>query len=433
MDLASFLDISLFSISIVQILRNRLAFVVLAIVFLFQFNFFLDYHIKPSIPFAHNVQDTGFILFYLMLIRLAYRKRRYDLSSVKNIKVGVCIFLAFWVIALSVDLITNNVNPISTLKQLRNWSVLLLIFYVDRFYRIELHRFLNYLTILAVFFSIIYIIEFLFNVDIIGAPRSSSRAHVPPWLFIVPYILLLCDFFRLKSWQAYLLASVFIVELVLNASRTAFIAYAVATMFTFLFNSSVNLTRKILIISVVTSAIILLFSTDNVLSQRFDEGASDVSTLETEEISKQNVSGNFSFRVLLFEERRQYINQSIQRIVFGIGAVHEKDFPTTFRIGLPSKDRPGPVQLDTADMGWTLLLLRLGYVGTIIYLAFIIYPMMKLFFVNRRNIISYALLIYLFVEVVFITFSSVDISTSTFWLVPYFSLVTVLPHKEKFQ
>jgi hypothetical protein len=98
--------------------------------------------------------------------------------------------------------------------------------------------------------------------------------------------------------------------------------------------------------------------------------------------------GTFTFRILHLLERNQYLLDHPKAMIFGAGLIPEDSKLTDkmfdFKIGLLEELTGATAQLDTGDISYSGLLLRLGYVGTFLYLSLIVY-LMVFFYKNREN------------------------------------------------
>ena len=96
----------------------------------------------------------------------------------------------------------------------------------------------------------------------------------------------------------------------------------------------------------------------------------------------------FTFRILHLLERNQYLIENRRAMVFGAGLIPEDsklvDKMFDFKIGLVEELTGVTNQLETGDISYSNLILRLGYVGTFLYLLLIAY-LMIFFYKNRGN------------------------------------------------
>ena len=132
----------------------------------------------------------------------------------------------------------------------------------------------------------------------------------------------------------------------------------------------------------------------------------------------------------LVAERAAYVSEKPQRILFGIGTVQEKDFPTVFKIGY-EKNRDRPNQIDTGDNAWAPLMLRMGFLGIGVYLTTIFLPFIMFFYRHRKNVMSYCLLLYILVSLFIISFTYSEIAFSGFWFMPIILIAPLLTGFER--
>lgn len=120
-----------------------------------------------------------------------------------------------------------------------------------------------------------------------------------------------------------------------------------------------------------------------------------------------------TFRLNLLKERYEYVSSKWDRTLFGIGSIREKEFPTTFKVGLYNAQIGRATQLDTSDIAWAILVLRLGILGTIL-LMFIWVKMVGLFKIcsNTFGKAGYVFLCISFL----ISFCGPNFSQGNYWL-----------------
>lgn len=120
-------------------------------------------------------------------------------------------------------------------------------------------------------------------------------------------------------------------------------------------------------------------------------------------------NATFTFRVLHLLERNQYLLENPKAMIFGAGLMPEdsnlvgKMFD--FKIGLIEELTGEVVQLDTGDISYSILILRLGYLGTFLYLMLIVY-LMVFFYKNKENKYGLFSLLYLILAIGVSFFSS---------------------------
>ena len=72
------------------------------------------------------------------------------------------------------------------------------------------------------------------------------------------------------------------------------------------------------------------------------------------------------------------INGGFYEWFHGVGFIHESHYrKNTFMVGL-TDDYGNVIQLDTGDMAWSIMFVRLGIIGTCIFISFIISIIIRL-------------------------------------------------------
>ena len=159
------------------------------------------------------------------------------------------------------------------------------------------------------------------------------------------------------------------------------------------------------------------------LNKRFNEAFEEASRMEQ---SSKNLDdeGNMTFRLYMLAERYQYLKTDPLYYLFGIGNVIEQDFPTTFRIGGYSEEMQRPTQLDTGDISWPLIILRLGMIGLILYLIIALQ-----FIITKSKIkkdrLCITLKAYLWASLLVISFAGYQLARGEFWIMPIICMTMV--------
>jgi len=131
----------------------------------------------------------------------------------------------------------------------------------------------------------------------------------------------------------------------------------------------------------------------------------------------------FTFRILHLLERNQYLMEHRRAMIFGAGLIPEDsklvDKMFDFKIGLVEELTGVTNQLETSDISYSNLLLRLGYVGTFLYLLLIVY--LLVFFYKKRNN-DYGLFSFLYLILsIGVSFFSANLTQPITFLMPLIS------------
>lgn len=103
---------------------------------------------------------------------------------------------------------------------------------------------------------------------------------------------------------------------------------------------------------------------------------------------RHDQDATFSFRISLLAERFNYLWHHPRDFLFGVGAVHEFSPRTRefgFIIGTRCDECPdGYTTIETVDIAWATLLMRLGIIGTTLYLLSLSALFVE-FWINRKT------------------------------------------------
>lgn len=419
-----FIEGFLIIVALLQICRNKMAIPITIMLMFFEGYSFCGFTQSYFIT-EHQYSDVGLVLFlFMQSILLLRRKPKLDMSILKPVKVGIIIFAVFFAISACVDLLINEEKFISVIKTLRNWLCLSALWSIPYLRIKEIKTLLNNLLVISVIIAAIFLVEFYFNISFTGAIRSArgSRASIPWLISFLVFILLFNDFYKINSFWKWAFIGVIAFEYFMTGTRSIFIACLIVVIAIILFNGKRISVQKMMVFTSVFAAVGIVLATDNILTERLFTTSQDIKVLR----GNSRQGGNLSFRLLMLEERAQYVNTKTQYMVFGIGNVQESDLKQhLFHIGLKGP-RGRVVQLDTSDIAWVLLLLRYGYVGTAVYIFCVYFMMTRVYYRNKSYPIGYAVLVYLFSCLVFLSYTSSYIASSFFWLMPII-LMRLLP------
>ncbi len=318
-------------------------------------------------------------------------------------------------------MVFNGIDLLSIVKTSRHWIFLSCIWIFALIPVENIKKLIKYLLNALTFAALITIIDFFFNIQLLGKEVKTEylnpgflieRAAIPSVLIIFFILLLFSKYFKFKPKIKYFYISIFSTVLITSMIRSLFLATGLGILLVFILQEKLKL-KNLFTGIIVIVVLIFLVMTNPIIQERFGEGLRDIQTFEL----NSNVQGNFSLRILQMSERIYYISQSLPHAIFGIGNITEQNFPYVFTIGI--RDEYGMVtQLDTADIAWSLLFLRLGFIGTIIYIAYYINILIRFYKFKLISPLSATMFVYLFITITIISFASSDIAAGQFWIFP---------------
>lgn len=179
----------------------------------------------------------------------------------------------------------------------------------------------------------------------------------------------------------------FFLALVCTLGRTQIITTILLVFIALFFDGKIQKIGKYVI---VIGVMMLPFI--GVLSDRFTgDEASDFSDIQAGNFKEGYVQGRdqgtLLYRFAWVYERYDYIiHRPLGEQLFGLGLISNSqpwvDKHYNFKIGLPNPDGIGAVQLSTPDISYGNIMTRLGFLGGVIYITFIV---SLLFFLLKRR------------------------------------------------
>lgn len=221
----------------------------------------------------------------------------------------------------------------------------------------------------------------------------------------------------------------FFLALVCTLGRTQIITTILLVFIALFFDGKIQKIGKyVIVIGVMTLPFI------GVLSDRFTgDGASDFSDIQAGNFKEGYVQGRdqgtLLYRFAWMYERYDYlINRPFGEQLFGLGLISDSqpwvDKHYNFKIGLSNPENTGAVQLSTPDISYGNIMTRLGFLGGVLYIAFIV--SLLSFLVKKRKINDFILVSAASVMLLFINSFSGSLMSETRTLSIYFLFLSTL-------
>lgn len=407
------MDIVLLFIGIITLLFNRVSYAIAIMFALLTSYFGLGSNISATIM-VHSVSDCGIILFILIWLYESLLHKHSAFSVPNCIKIPICIFSFFLIVIVLYDFFARGTDLISIIQTYRHW--ILLIFAIPFFKVIETRAVENSLKIIffiSILASVFILVDFYFNLHLIRTESLEyisqtgsyyERAAIPTTFCVFYMLLSLTGYFRFSPIIRYVAFGIFFISIVASMIRSLILVSLVAILFVMVFINKTK-TKNVIAAAILFVMLFLIIFTHEGVSNRMKEGFDEMAVITNQ--NSFSYDGNLVFRLELLNERARYVASSMDRFLLGIGGVREQDFRQVFYIGLNG------AQLDTSDIAWPLLLLRLGYLGTLIFIFIWLGYLTTLF--RTRNIIGKTGRVFL-VANIFTSFCSSFPSNGTFWL-----------------
>ena len=350
----------------------------------------------------HNVSDSGMLLLFYMLFYGILNKQRYYLPiSSSQLYRLLFLFGLFLILAVLFDYAQGS-TILSIVQCYRHWLLLFLAIPLMRLYPITVfEESLKQILYISVFATILILADHYLGTHILHEEAglfisksgvSYNRGAIPTTYCIFYIFLLLTDYFKdLDPKWKYVFIGLFFLSITASMIRSQLFSVLLGVIWILYTTNKIRLSNLgTMLIGIVLIAGIVL--SDSGLRERMSLGWSEVQSISSASSSK-NDEGNLTFRLDLLKERYDYVAGQWNRALLGIGSIREQDFPTTFKVGLYNPKMGRPSQLDTSDIAWAILVLRLGILGTLILMVI----WLKLIFLSRHctNSLGKAVYVYL--------------------------------------
>lgn len=156
-----------------------------------------------------------------------------------------------------------------------------------------------------------------------------------------------------------------------------------------------------------------IFYTSPSFQQRLEETIAQSGSSSTRE-----EEGNFSYRIDHFSERLEYVLKDPVRSVRGLGYVQERNFhEQPFQLG-QLNNWGSKAMLDTGDIAWSLLILRLGLLGLFFYILMYLKCLNMLWRYKNHDDFILVFFSYVFISLVFMSLGNALIAYGDFFIYP---------------
>lgn len=347
---------------------------------------------------------TFIISFYLIL------SHKYIIPPIACLKYYKYIIL-FLICSIFFSYFHYEFSWYQILQGGRNLLLLFSLPILIRIKTIELEKIFKILYWITFITSILYILQIITGKTIMPYPFEPITDASTGLIRLYNYPPLLVLFLALtfiapQYFKKLLLTSriIFFITLICTLGRTYIISSILMILITLYFQGKAS---KLIKTSIIISLLFIPFY--NVISDRFEEGGTnnDISTITKGGFKNysSNEGGTMTFRIAWVYERFDYLmSRPLGEKIFGLGLISDSQPVVNkmynFHIGLIDEKTGFPVQLSTADIAYGNLLTQMGFLGSTIYLIFII-SLTILFYKNRKTnpltLITAAQLIIIFI------------------------------------
>jgi hypothetical protein len=356
------------------------------------FTFFITegFQIVPE-SFA-SVNFIDFALVYIIALNIYLgitKKGHFALND--NLSKIVVVLLAYFVLELIITVISEAETTDFAFKVFRRYLFIGLYFVIRSAKPQALNKVAGFVFVLTTITLLIYLAQIALGeqlltgtIEGLGTSISGGESRYRNIPFFFDFALIFTFFSPSLKKLRIPLIILFLVGLIAPLNRGPIIAFVVVMALFLMVEGKVGSLVKYALIAVAIGAL-----SWPILSRRFskENASSDVkSSLQMRSYKNFNTTGGGSF---------DYILNHPQYIATGIGMRHEDSQKTFnqfhFYLGAIKVDKATDKkliqQIDTTDLVWATMLLRLGFVGVALYLI-MFFIMLKLFYERRKEPLS---------------------------------------------
>ena len=321
----------------------------------------------------------------------------------------IVVFILFYLLEFVITVAGGAETPLNAFKVVRI-SLLMLGYFVFRAIPVRhLYRFFDIGLCITLFQGLLFLLQFAGIHLIVGYDAEKVAAEGFVFALNIPNLTYFYIFYVLKTdrfgkWKYPIFIFLFALVL-LTFVRAVLLALVIALLIFFLREGKVRtMIPGFILLLVMLPFMAGVFRTKSQV--RTTSTGDDIMQVLTDldNISAYSFrSGTFTFRIAMLAERIQYLADYPEYAPLGVGAIHE-DSPNCYNrfdfiLGTSNEDKVGDkCQIDSGDIAWGPVVLRYGWVGTLLHLAFfvvlliiswrgkgavtIIFPIFILYFIN---------------------------------------------------
>ena len=414
------MDLLLFFIGLIMLYKGKLPWMFAIIILLASTYLQIPFTQEQLLKFGpeHNVRDVGLALYLCFLIREFFTKGIYlDHSRLQK----AVIFLGVFLFLSGIHDIFNNVLIGDVIRYLKSWAYLTIVFMKPNFTYSDLIKTIKIIFWITFAFCLILTLQQILGFVWIGKPISyisngitHDRGVKPPSYAIICSAIAIFNIFGYNYKIRTLTSLIFILPIILTLKMTYFSTVVLILILYYITKNKTDLTRILKISILGGFAVMIIFVVSPTFQNRFCEMLEQTQTVS----SKNQKEGTFTYRINHFQERFDYVIDEPTRALRGIGYVQERNFhKNIFKLGQPN-NWGELAQLDTGDIAWSILIVRLGLIGIFFYLIFYLVLCKSFWESKNLEIINLLWLIYLLTSLFIMSLGNTIITDSEFFIIP---------------
>lgn len=364
----------------------------------------------------HNVADTGLLLYLIFWGNEVIRKGIYTVHPMAK---AVSFFLLFLLLNGLFDIL-NGVSTGDVIRYLKHWVYISIVYINIHLQWGGVKKIVKIIFWITFAVSLVLVVQYLVGVTWIGYTTVYNnygtiytRGVKPPCFAVICCCLAFLNIFQFSNKVRIITSVGFFLPILFSMKMSYFTTICLILILYYQLRQRINVIKLLKYITIGIVSLTILFSVFPVFYQRFQKTVNQAGVSS----SYRKEEGNFSYRIDHFAERLDYVLQNPVRSIRGLGFVQECNFhKKPFKLGQPN-NWGQKAMLDTGDIAWSILILRLGVVGLLFY--FLMYGRcLYLLWLERDKDLISVFFSYLLISLIFMSFGNSLIAYSDFFIIP---------------
>lgn len=384
----------------------------------------------------------GDLALLLIFILIPFRIK-VNSKHVNEIKIALSVFLIFLAVSIFYDYTYRGTSLMQIFRTTRNLGYLSFLFLIGSFKSQHYQKLFKFLITITVLHSFFYISQYIFgysytsyldSLKVVTENESGGKRYTNGPTYLIPIMVLVAYIIKNRKVK-FLLLILFLITIILGQSRGAIISvFSIFFMYTVL-NKKLNLSTLIIPPVAVLIIYFLLLNFFPIIEERFVALFDEVELIDKLNFNSLEYftqGGSFIFRLGLTYERFMYVMDDEIRMLLGVGFVPDMDITSPiFILGTHSPMLPtGFEQYNTVDVFFPNILTRFGFVGSAVYIYFII-SILRYSYKNKMLVYGKILLTYL-ISLIVISFINETFYNAKYFII-LFALAQLIIYEESFK
>ena len=336
-------------------------------------------------PEEMSIKSMDIVLVFVFITLIAgwFKNKHYFNVKGDAIALIILIIMAYILLNLIGTIALKIESPSNAIKVARPFFAYLLYFYVRAFTRKDLLNYINILFIACIIQGLFYYLQ-LFDINVLSgrvdeAEVAGEIVRYANYPLFAPFFVVFFLVAQKESFASKLFVVVFFgMMLILGQMRGTIIALFAALGIILFLKSRLKHVVYI-VVGVIAYQLVIApmfeYRTRDAQESTFTEIINVIKdpTNVYGNFTAGSSDGNFSFRIAILSERIIYVFQHPKYIPFGVGCIHEESSANTFTFQLGTRNdryEYGISMLNSADIAWVGLFMRLGLLGVFLFLGF---------------------------------------------------------------